>query len=165
MNEEISKYLPTVLSRNDDLNFPESFAVDNLLNVGSQIPILHIRLPRINNEDLVRFGAILRDVLESLRKRSAVIFVGNLSHCVTVDGPAPFSTDGKKFDDKIKLYLKKNSLNLLTKIDLNLAKNSVETSLPQVITAYGMLQEMNLEPQFLSYEYPFGVGYICVRFI
>jgi len=79
------------------------------------------------------------------------------------DAPAGFSPKGKEFDEIIQSLLAKKDTEGILKIDPELIKESGECGLKSIITILGIFDEINYSPEILSYENPFGIGYMVAN--
>lgn len=111
------------------------------------------------------FGQELRNVLEHTNKRVAIISTGDLSHCLTPEAPGGFSEYGKAFDDLVKQQIKKPPYKKLLGLPDDFILNAQECGLRQLSLLLGVISEYNYRAEQLSYEAPFGVGYLTVQFI
>jgi aromatic ring-opening dioxygenase LigB subunit len=95
----------------------------------------------------------------------AVIASGDLSHCLKEDGPYGFHPDGPKFDKTLIEGLKKKDTEKILKLD-DLYPEAAECGLRSFCFMLGILEAsgINYQPEILSYEGPFGVGYLVVNF-
>ena len=98
-------------------------------------------------------------------KKYGLIASGDLSHCLKHDGPYGFHSDGPKFDKALIEYLKKKDIENILKLD-EMFPEAGECGLRSFCFILGILEEsgINWQPEILSYEYPFGVGYLVVNF-
>jgi len=98
-------------------------------------------------------------------KKYALIGSGDLSHCLKEDGPYGFHPDGPKFDEDLIESFKKKDIKNIFKLD-NKYPETGECGLRSFCFILGALEEIgqNLRPEILSYEAPFGVGYLVVNF-
>jgi len=99
-------------------------------------------------------------------KTSALIASGDLSHCLKEDGPYGFHPDGPKFDQQLIECLKKKDINGFLRLDEEFPEAG-ECGLRSFSFLLGILeaQKINWQPKILSYEGPFGVGYLVADFI
>jgi len=98
-------------------------------------------------------------------KKYALIASGDLSHCLKEDGPYSFHPQGPKFDKALIDYLKKKDIQNIVKLD-EMFPEAGECGLRSFCFLLGILEEskINWQPEILSYEGPFGVGYLVVNF-
>jgi aromatic ring-opening dioxygenase LigB subunit len=118
----------------------------------------------LDNKTHFDFGRLIKEEIMKSQKRIAVIASGDMSHALTTQSPAGFNSDGQKFDDKIKeLFMSKN-LSGLAQIDKNMIKNAGECGFRSFLILAGIIQQTNFTYHELSYEAPFGVGYLVAEF-
>ena len=98
-------------------------------------------------------------------KKYALIASGDLSHCLKEDGPYGFNPDGPKFDKDLIELLRKKDIEKFLKLD-ELYPKAGECGLRSFCFILGILEEskVNYQPEILSYEGPFGVGYLVASF-
>ena len=155
---------------------PLQLISDASLDYGCGIPLclLAQNLPKIkiiplyySGLDLTahfKFGQLLRRELNYHNERIAVIASGDLSHCISKDAPAGYSPKGKKFDKKLIKYLLNDKIKDLLNINHDLIEASKECGLKSIVILLGILGGSNYKTQMLSYEAPFGVGYLVMQF-
>ena len=95
----------------------------------------------------------------------ALIASGDLSHCLNKDGPYGFHPDGPKFDEEFLESLKKKDIESILKLDQKYPQAG-ECGLRPLCFVLGILEASGADwqPEILSYEGPFGVGYSVVNF-
>jgi len=95
----------------------------------------------------------------------ALIASGDLSHCLKEDGPYGFHPDGPKFDKALIDALKKKDIKTILKLD-ELYPEAAECGLRSFCFMLGILEASGIDYQseILSYEGPFGVGYLVANF-
>lgn len=95
----------------------------------------------------------------------ALIASGDLSHCLKEDGPYGFNEQGPEFDKALIEALKIRDVEKILKLD-ELYPDAGECGLRSVCFILGILEEskINYQPKILSYEWPWGVGYLVVNF-
>ena len=98
-------------------------------------------------------------------KKYALIASGDMSHCLKEDGPYGFQADGPKFDEKLMESLKKKDMETILRLDETYLEAG-ECGLRSFCFVLGILEEskINYQPEILSYEGPWGVGYLVVNF-
>ncbi|MBL7142479.1 MAG: AmmeMemoRadiSam system protein B [Candidatus Pacebacteria bacterium] len=111
-------------------------------------------------------------------KKYALIASGDLSHCLKEDGPYGLNPQGGKFDKELIESLKKKDIENILKLD-NKYPEAGECGLRSICFLLGMLEANSTrastelsrmssgqvwQPEILSYEFPFGVGYLVANF-
>ena len=155
---------------------PLQLISERKLDYGSGVPLylLTPHLPKIkiipvyysglSMEAHLKFGQSLKRELMVNKNRVAIIASGDLSHKLTRDAPAGYSPKGKKFDQKIIDHLLNKKTNDIIKLKHNLLAEVCECGLKSIIILLGTMGGINYQPQTLSYEAPFGVGYLVMKF-
>jgi len=117
-------------------------------------------------EEHIALGNRISEVINKSAKRIAIIASGDLSHKLKKNSPTGYSPKGAKFDNKLIEFLnnpenvKENILNM----DANLIKDASECGLKSIMTLLGTLQGKAYEPEILSYQTDFGIGYLTMNF-
>ena len=98
-------------------------------------------------------------------KRYGLIASGDLSHCLKEDGPYGFHPQGPKFDKALIEFFKKKDIKNFLRLD-EMFPEAGECGLRSFSLLLGILEESGLDWQseILSYEGPFGVGYLVANF-
>lgn len=97
-------------------------------------------------------------------KNYALIASGDLSHCLKKEGPYGFHPDGPEFDKALIESLKKKDVEGILKLEDNFPAAG-ECGLRPFSFLLGILEEAKIkwQPEILSYEGPFGVGYLVAN--
>ena len=108
---------------------------------------------------------IYKTKIENQNLKFAVIASGDLSHCLKEDGPYGFHPEGPKFDEDLIDALKDKDTDKILKLN-NIYPEAGECGLRSICFLLGILEEsgLNWKPEILSYEGPFGVGYLVADF-
>jgi len=98
-------------------------------------------------------------------EKYALIASGDLSHCLKEEGPYGFNPDGPKFDKELIEALKEKDIEKILKLD-DLYPEAGECGLRSFCFLLGILEAFGIgyQPEILSYEGPFGVGYLVAEF-
>ena len=99
--------------------------------------------------------------IKNLKLKIALVASGDMSHCLKENGPYGFQADGLKFDKELIESLKKKDIETILKLD-DLYPEAGECGLRSFCFILGILEGsgINWQPEILSYEGPFGVGYL-----
>ena len=102
---------------------------------------------------------------QTSNSKIALIASGDMSHCLKEDGPYGFNPDGPKFDKDLIETLKKKDIEKILKLD-DLYPEAGECGLRSFCFLLGILEASGIDyqPEILSYEGPFGVGYLVADF-
>jgi len=165
IRERAEAVLPVVLTTDHELDHgagvPLFYLSQNLKKL-KVIPIGYSFLPR--NKHL-EFGGQIRKIIDQSNERIAVVASGDLSHRLTEDAPAGYSPRGQEFDRLLIDLLKKKDHQAIAKIKQELLAEAGECGYRSILILLGILGELNYQPQILSYEGPFGVGYLVANFV
>lgn len=131
------------------------------LKTAKILSLAYSLLPRSTH---VRYGESLGQVIHSYPKKVAVIASGDLSHCLTPDAPGGFSPAGKPFDEQLVKIITKADWPALVKMDPALTEAAGECGLRSFLILSGLLKDKVVSPEVISYEGPFGVGYLVANF-
>lgn len=98
-------------------------------------------------------------------KKIALIASGDTSHRLTEDGPYGFHSQGSEFDEALIEALRKKDSQKIVKLD-DVFPEAAECGLRSFCFLLGILESsvQEWQPEILSYEGPFGVGYLTVDF-
>ena len=98
-------------------------------------------------------------------KKYGIIASGDLSHCLKEDGPYGLNPQGPKFDEELIESLKKKDVENILKLD-DKYPEAGECGLRPICFLLGILEESGIDwqPEILSYQSPFGVGYLVLNF-
>ncbi|MCF6276488.1 MAG: AmmeMemoRadiSam system protein B [Candidatus Magasanikbacteria bacterium] len=128
------------------------------------VKILPIGYSEFSTKEHINFGSALKEVISHQSLRIAVIASGDLSHSLTHDSPVKFNEKGKEFDNiLIELLETRNTLGI-SNFSEELIKGASECGYRSILILLGILKNKNFHFKNLSYEHPFGVGYLVGKF-
>ena len=119
----------------------------------------------LSNEDHLRFGSCIRRAIDRVGRRVAFIASGDLSHRLKPQAPAGYDPDAHVFDEQVVDALRSNAPQRITEIDHNLRRLAGECGYRSMLVAIGASSDLPLSCEVLSYEAPFGVGYLVAQLI
>ena len=147
-----------------------------VLNHGSGVP-LYLLTENLKNIKIIPIycaqtdlpthlsvGENLQKTLVESNQRIAVIASGDLSHTLTPNAPGGYSPKAPGFDQKVIEQLQNKKIPELTKTNPELLEEVQTEGLKAISLLMGVLNKMNYTPKLLSYEHPFGVGYLAMSF-
>ncbi len=110
------------------------------------------------------FGQAIRRAAEQIGKRVVLVASGDLSHRLIPEAPAGYDPMGKIFDEKLAKALSCSDTDSILNMDAKLIERAGECGLRSVVILLGALDGLRVKPKVLSYEGPFGVGYLVASF-
>ena len=156
-------------------NYRLTMLADDLLDHGTAVPlyflvrngwqgrVVALGYSFLSNEDHVRFGACIARAVDQLGRRVAFIASGDLSHRLKPDAPAGFNPSAHFFDEEVVQALSKNEPDRIVKIDHDLRRLAGECGYRSMLVAIGAAAERPSSCDVMSYEAPFGVGYLVAQ--
>jgi AmmeMemoRadiSam system protein B len=173
LSEEIyktsKKYnVPTRLLEQEGAYFIDHASMIPLLFLENYLPssfrIVIIGFSLLERQPHLDFGKAIYKAITKMGYNVGVIFSGDMSHKIFEEG-AEFV--GQKFDKEICSAINNNQITSILNIDEYLQDEAGECGYNSLLVALGMLQEHGLDKvtsKVLSYEAPFGVGYMVANF-
>lgn len=108
-------------------------------------------------------------------KKLAWVASGDMSHRLKEDGPYGLHPSGPKYDKKFLELLKKKDIPEILNLDPDFTEEAGECGLRSFCMLLGALEwqsrsaglkpRLAWQPEILSYEGPFGVGYLVARLL
>jgi len=131
----------------------------------SDMKIVPVAFSELDYGKHLEFGKAIYEAIENTDRKVGLVASGDLSHRLTPDAPAGYSPSGKKFDSIIVELLEAGKTDEVLRIDSNLIEEAGECGLRSIIIALGAISNSESKFEKLSYEGPFGVGYLVGRFL
>lgn len=156
--------IPLTLSSKEELDY--GFTVPLLLLTPhlEQWKLIPISPSALDGQSHYQFGQELKRVLHAESERVAIIASADLSHRVNEASPGGATTEGQLFDETVRQSLETNDVKRLLSLDPAVEKRAEQCAFRPITTLLGAVSEMNAHPKLLSYEAPFGVGYVTVKY-
>jgi len=129
--------------------------------LGSKINLVKIAFSGLSRKYHLEFGKIILKVINNSDERIAFIASGDLSHRLF---DSNYQFQASEFDQKIVKLIKDNKLKEIAEIDEEVVKSAGECGFRSMIILSGLLQDNNYKAEVLSYEAPFGIGYLVANF-
>ena len=122
-------------------------------------PIVVIGFTLQSSEKHLAFGRAIAAAGGATRRRLAVLASGDLSHRLVVDGPYEYEPTAHLFDEQIVDAIACGDPSGVISIDPDLRNRAGECGYRSIVIALGAVGDLR-DHQVLSYEGPFGVGYM-----
>ena len=165
IREKLETKAPLQLMSEKNLDYGSLVPLSLLTKNIPKIKIIPLTYSGLSLQEHFYFGELLKEELLSNNEKIAIIASGDLSHSLDKNSPAPYSSKGKKFDTKLIEYLKENDTRSILRMKENLITESNQCGLKSILILLGILSKIKHTPKMLSYEHPFGVGYMVMNFI
>lgn len=155
----------------------ERLSIDEQLDHGALVPLYYVwkkvrnfklvllSTPMMDPQRIFKFGQCIADAVTASDRKVVYIASGDLSHGLTEDAPAGLLKQGAPYDRRIKRIIETNDIHDLLEISQHEMQEAAECGTRSLVMMYGALDGCELESQVLSYEGPFGVGYLCASLI
>lgn len=125
--------------------------------------LVHCAFSFLDFKTHLRYGEIIRNVIDEAKGRKiAVVASGDLSHRLIPGAPAGYSPKGQEFDQELIKRLNERDISGILEIEPNLIEAAGECGLRSIIILLGILGAKYVF-NLLSYEGPFGVGYLVAE--
>jgi len=113
-----------------------------------------------SNEKHLAFGRAIAGAAEAIHRRVALVASGDLSHRLIVGGPYEYEPTAHLFDEQIVNAIRSGDSDAILDIDSDLRERAGECGYRSILIALGCVGATPSEHEVLSYEGPFGVGYM-----
>lgn len=160
----------TVISSRQLANHRYSLNLDH----GTMVPLWYLQQAGWRGKvACVRIGGLPPDQCYEIGKalseaggaeKIAFIASGDLSHCLSEDGPSPYNPAGAEFDQLIATALAAGDYEAVLTIPAQLRQRAAECGWRPLVTLLGALAKQKVKSEVLSYQGPYGVGYLIASF-
>jgi MEMO1 family protein len=106
------------------------------------------------------FGTAIAKAAEMTGEDVVIIASSNLSHRITPDAPHGYSSSGAEFDGLVRGAFENGQLRELLDIPHDLCREASECGFAPLLVLGGAFDGKNVKGRVLSYEAPFGIGYL-----
>ena len=117
----------------------------------------------LSNQDHLNFGSCIRAAADLKGKPIALIASGDLSHRLTVNAPAGYNKEAHLFDEEVVAAIEMCAPERIVGIDPDLRSLAGECGFRSMLVAIGAIDGLTRNCEVLSYEAPFGVGYMVAQ--
>lgn len=145
---------------------------DSGLDHGVAVPLYFLKPERIVRVSIsglpltehYRFGMCVAAAARAMRRKIAVVASGDMSHKLKEDGPYGFAPEGPEHDRLVREAIGAGDFRGLMSIDPELREKAAECGVRALAIMLGVLDGMSVKSRLLSYEAPYGVGYLAADF-
>lgn len=125
-----------------------------------ETPIVCLSISGLDYAAHFRLGEVARQACERVGRRAIFVASGDLSHGLIPSAPAGYSPRGKEFDEKIVEIAGSGDFDAMYRMDEGLVEEAMECGFRSIHALWGAIKDGALTSEVLSYEGPFGVGYL-----
>jgi AmmeMemoRadiSam system protein A/AmmeMemoRadiSam system protein B len=126
-------------------------------------PVVALGYSFLSNEDHLQFGACVRKAADNIGRAVAFVASGDLSHRLKPEAPAGYNPGAHRFDKEVVDAIHDNSPRRIIGIDQELRRTAGECGYRSMLVALGATRDLPPACEVLSYEAPFGVGYLVAQ--
>ncbi|HJQ24102.1 MAG TPA: AmmeMemoRadiSam system protein B [Blastocatellia bacterium] len=148
------------LARDHPLDHGALVPLYYLQEAGWRGPVAVFAFTMQDTDKHLAFGRAIAQAAASINRRVALVASGDLSHRLIVGGPYPFEPTAHLFDEQIVDAIATGNAARVTGVDDDLRHRAGECGYRSILVALGGVDENLRDHEVLSYEGPFGVGYM-----
>jgi len=111
-----------------------------------------------------KFGRVVGKLAETREAKVAFIASADQAHAHSKKGPYGYSRRASEYDNQVCKAISKNRLRSILKIDPHLVEEAKPDSLWQMAILAGILEEVRMSSELVSYEVPTYYGMVCAAF-
>lgn len=131
-----------------------------LQKAGVDLPLVHVSMAVAPVGKLYLFGLAVRQAANVLNRKVALLASGDLSHGLTRQAPGGYLPRGREFDEQLVRLLGAPDIAGVLQMDPELVEQAGECGYRSIVMMLGALDGYEVQAEILSYEGPFGVGYL-----
>ncbi len=148
------------------------YGIEPALDHGSMVPlsfvdqvvegyrILHITISGLSRMEHYRLGMVLAKVIEQANLQTVILASGDLSHALKEEGPYAYHPSGPVFDQELREAVRAGDVFSIVTMEEQLVEEAAQCGLPSFLVGLGAFDGYHIHAEVLSYEGPFGVGYM-----
>lgn len=109
------------------------------------------------------FGTAIAKAADHIGEDVVIVASSNLSHRITPDAPHGYSGTGAEFDGLVREAFNRGRLRDLLDIPHDLCREASECGFAPLLVLGGAFDGKAVKGRVLSYEAPFGIGYLVAE--
>src|SRR5205807_6482072 len=119
----------------------------------------------VSNQDHIRFGNCIKKAADAAGYPVAFIASGDLSHRLKPEAPAGYNPAAHRFDEEVVDAIRSSSTSRIVNLDQELRRTAGECGYRSMLVALGVAEGLETSCEVISYEAPFGVGYMVAQLV
>jgi AmmeMemoRadiSam system protein A/AmmeMemoRadiSam system protein B len=123
-------------------------------------PLTPMNISFLSADKHFQFGQAVRRAVDRVGRRALIVASADLSHRLSEDGPYGFDPAGPELDRRVREAVASWDVETLLTMDEGLRERAGDDAVPSISFLMGALDGLRVRPRVLSYEGPFGVGYM-----
>ena len=161
----LEQNLSTIRIKGDDLDHGTAVPLYFLQRNGWHGRVVALGYSFLSNQDHLRFGHCIRRGVEKLGRPVAFVASGDLSHRLMPDAPAGYNPQAHLFDEEVVEAIRSCATERIVNVDQELRRLAGECGYRSMLVAIGVAEGSEPHCEVLSYEAPFGVGYLVAQLL
>ena len=134
------------------------------LDPRSAYPLVVLTFAGLSAEEHAAFGRAVSRAAARIGRRVAFLASGDMSHRLLPAAPAGYSPRAHLFDEEVATLLARGDFAGIAAIDPGLREDAGECGWRSLLILGGFLEHADTASRVLSYEGPWGVGYLTAAF-
>jgi AmmeMemoRadiSam system protein A/AmmeMemoRadiSam system protein B len=134
------------------------------LDPAGAFPVVVVSFAGVSPGDHAAFGRAIARAADRTHRRVAFVASGDMSHRLLPDAPAGFSPNAHRFDEAMVALLSHADFDGIARIDTSLREDAGECGWRSLLILGGFLEGTDVGGRVVSYEGPWGVGYLAAAF-
>jgi aromatic ring-opening dioxygenase LigB subunit len=130
------------------------------LDQALETPLVCLSISGLSYHDHFLLGRVASKACEDLGREAFFVASGDLSHRLIKGAPAGYNPRGQEFDRRIVEIASSGDFDAINDIPEDLVEMAGECGFRSIHALWGALKNGPLTSDVLSYEGPFGVGYL-----
>ncbi len=151
--------------RDQDLDHGTAVPLYFLQRYGWKGQVVALGYSFLSNEDHLRFGKCISSAVAKLGRRVAFVASGDLSHRLTPGAPAGYNPEAHLFDEEVVEAIRSGVPDHIVNISDDLRRSAGECGYRSMLVALGAIENGTKQSEVISYEAPFGVGYLVAQLL
>jgi MEMO1 family protein len=160
-----AEHLSTVRIKRAHIDHGTSVPLYFLQRNGWNGKVIALGYSFLSKDDHVRYGRCIRHAIEQVARPVAFIASGDLSHRLKVEAPAGYQPNAHLFDEEVVAAIRDCESERIIEIDPELRRLAGECGYRSMLVALGVAGQTKASCEVISYEAPFGVGYLVAQLL